>query len=112
MEEKVYYKIGEVSRRVGVAAHTIRYWEREFSFLRPSRNSRGHRLYTPKEMEKIFRIKELLYQEGYRIPAAKKVLRSHGKRKGRENLGGELSAGKIIKGLKRLDRLLERITRI
>jgi len=112
MEEKVYYKIGEVGRRVGVIPHTIRYWEREFSFLKPSRNSRGQRLYTQKDVEKIAQLKGLLYQHGYRIAAAKRFLRSGGGNVKTKKSAGGVPVGKIIKGLKRLDRLLERMAKI
>ena len=110
MEEKVYYRIGEVSQKVGVASHTIRYWEREFSFLKPIRNSRGQRLYNEKDLERISRLKDLLYQHGYRITAVKRLLREKGITKAKKEKSVPVQT--ILAGLKRLDRLLTKISKI
>ena len=110
-ENKVYYRIGEVSRKTGIASHTIRYWENEFSFfLKPVRNSRGQRLYTEKELENIIRLKELLYRHGYRIAAVKKVLRRKESKKDKN--GTPVPVKELLTGLKRLDRLLTQIKKI
>ena len=110
-ENKIYYKIGEVSRKTNIASHTIRYWENEFPFfLKPIRNSRGQRLYTEKELENIIRLKGLLYQHGYRISAVKKVLRQKGPEKDKK--GASLPVKELLVGLKRLDRLLTQIKKI
>ena len=110
-ENKVYYRIGEVSRKTGIAGHTIRYWENEFSFfMKPVRNSHGQRLYTDKELENIIRLKDLLYRRGYRIAAAKKVLRQ--KEPGKDKKGASLPVKELLTGLRRLDRLLSQIAKI
>ena len=111
LENKVYYRIGEISRKTDIASHTIRYWENEFSFfLKPVRNSRGQRLYTEKELENIIRLKDLLYRHGYRIAAVKKVLRQKGP--GKDKKGASLPIKELLVGLKRLDRLLTQIKKI
>jgi len=111
MENKVYYKIGEVSRKTNIASHTIRYWENEFSFfLKPIRNSRGQRLYTEKELENIMRLKDLLYRHGYRISAVKKVLRR--KEPKRDKNEASIPVKELLAGLKRLDRLLTQLKKI
>ena len=111
-ENKVYYKIGEVSRKTNIASHTIRYWEKEFSFfLKPVRNSRGQRLYTEKELENIIRLKDLLIRRGYRITAAKRVLRRKDSKKDK-NGTPVLPVKELLAGLKQLDRLLEQIKKI
>ncbi len=75
-DNRIYYKIGEASRQVEVPAHTLRYWEREFGFIfRERRDTRGHRLYTPAEIEKFLQLKELLHNQGYRIKSVKQILR-------------------------------------
>ena len=70
---KKYYKIGEVSRLTGVEPHVLRYWESEFSQIKPRRVAR-QRLFRKKDLELIIRIRELLYQEGFTINGAKKQL--------------------------------------
>lgn len=110
-ENKVYYKIGEVSRKTNIASHTIRYWEKEFSFfLKPVRNNRGQRLYTEKELENIVRLKDLLIRRGYRITAAKKVLRQKDSKKDKN--GMSVPVKELLAGLKRIDRMLEQIKKI
>lgn len=73
--EKLYYRIGEVSRIVGVEPHVLRYWESEFPFLKPSRVVSKQRLYKRKDVEMLLRIKQLLHEEKYTIAGAKKHLR-------------------------------------
>jgi DNA-binding transcriptional MerR regulator len=73
--EKLYYRIGEVSRIVGVEPHVLRYWESEFPFLKPSRVVSKQRLYRRKDLEMLLRIKQLLYEEKYTIAGAKKQMR-------------------------------------
>ena len=72
--KKLYYKIGEACRKLGIEAYVLRYWETEFPFLNPSKSKSGQRVYSAKEMELIRRIKELLYDEGYTIAGAKRKL--------------------------------------
>ncbi len=73
---KQFYYIGEVSEKAGAPEHIIRYWEKEFSFLKPMRDQRGYRIYTEKDIGNIIKIKELLHSKGYKIRGAKKKMRS------------------------------------
>ena len=73
--KKIYYAIGEVSALVGVAPHVLRYWEEEFSFLRPPKRRTGARAYRDQDISRVRRIKELLYDEGYTIRGARKRMR-------------------------------------
>ena len=72
-KDRKYYRIGEVSRIIGVEPHVLRFWEREFPQLQPRRIS-GQRLYRQKDIEAIEQIKKLLYHDGYTIAGAKKRL--------------------------------------
>lgn len=72
--EKMFYKIGEVSELLEVKSFVIRYWESEFKQLRPTKNGTGQRVYRKKDLLLLKRIKELLYDELYTIPGAKKRL--------------------------------------
>jgi DNA-binding transcriptional MerR regulator len=72
--DKLFYKIGEVSKIVGVEPYVLRYWETEFSFLKPRKNKSGQRVYVKKDIEMLLKIKRLLYQERYTIEGVRKRL--------------------------------------
>jgi DNA-binding transcriptional MerR regulator len=72
---KVYFRIGEVAELVGVEPHVLRYWEREFRTVRPTKSARGQRVYTRRDVENLLRVRELLYKEGFTIAGARKKLR-------------------------------------
>ena len=72
--DKLFYKIGDVSRIVGVEPYVLRYWETEFSFLKPRKNKSGQRVYVKKDVELLLSIKKLLYQERYTIEGVRKRL--------------------------------------
>jgi len=73
--EKMYYSIGEVKKITGIEPYVLRFWETEFSSLRPRKNKKGHRTYKKKDIELILKIKELLYENKFTIPGAREVLR-------------------------------------
>ncbi len=73
--EKLYYRIGEVSRITGLKPHVLRYWESEFKIIKPYKGGSLHRLYRRKDLDLILRIKKLLYEEGFTIAGAKKKIR-------------------------------------
>jgi len=72
--KKIYYSISEVCTQTGLEPHVLRYWESEFSQLRPKKNRAGNRAYRDKDIEVIRFIKHLLYEEKFTIPGAKKKL--------------------------------------
>ena len=72
--DKLYFKIGEVKKITGVEPHVLRYWESEFKIIRPQRASSKQRLYRRVDVENILRIKKLLYEDGYTVPGARKLL--------------------------------------
>jgi len=72
--DKLFYKIGEVSKIVGVEPYVLRYWETEFTFLKPRKNRSGQRVYIKKDVELLLEIKRLLYQERYTIEGVRKRL--------------------------------------
>jgi DNA-binding transcriptional MerR regulator len=73
-EGKTYYSISEVCSQTSLEPHVLRYWESEFSQLRPKKNRAGNRAYRDKDIEIINYIKHLLYEEKFTIPGAKKKL--------------------------------------
>ncbi len=72
--EKSLFRIGEVSRLTATKAFVLRYWESEFPVLQPVKSPSGHRLYRREDIETIFEIKRLLYDEGFTIAGARKHL--------------------------------------
>lgn len=70
--DKLFYKIGEVSRIADIEPYVLRYWETEFPFLKPRKNKSGQRVYVKKDLEFILEIKRLLYQERYTIEGVRK----------------------------------------
>jgi len=73
--ERLYYRIGEVSRITGLKAHVLRYWESEFKVIRPHKEGSLQRLYRRKDLDLILKIKKLLYEDGFTIAGAKKKVR-------------------------------------
>ena len=72
--EKLYFKIGEVSKIAGVAPHVLRYWESEFTSIKPKRAGSKQRLYRRKDVELILAIQNLLHDQGYTIAGARKLI--------------------------------------
>src|SRR5262249_45971717 len=77
LPDRLYFKIGEVARLVGVKPYVLRYWETEFSVVRPGKTRSRHRLYRRKDVETLLEIRRLLYAERYTIEGAKRRLREN-----------------------------------
>jgi DNA-binding transcriptional MerR regulator len=73
--DRLYYRIGEVSRMTGLKPHVLRYWESEFKVIKPYKAGSLQRLYRRKDLDIIQKIKKLLYEEGFTIAGAKKKIR-------------------------------------
>jgi DNA-binding transcriptional MerR regulator len=73
--DRLYYRIGEVSRITGLKPHVLRYWESEFKVIKPHKEGSLQRLYRKKDLDLIMKIKKLLYEEGFTIAGAKKKIR-------------------------------------
>jgi DNA-binding transcriptional MerR regulator len=82
LPDKQYFKIGEVARITGVKPHVLRYWETEFSSIRPQKTRTNQRLYRRRDVELLLQIKQLLYQEGFTIAGANKRLRELARQQG------------------------------
>jgi DNA-binding transcriptional MerR regulator len=74
--DKLYFRIGEVSRLAGVKPYVLRFWESEFPGLGPKKSGTGHRLYRRKDVELVLEIKRLLYEQRFTIEGARKHLDS------------------------------------
>jgi DNA-binding transcriptional MerR regulator len=78
LDERRYYRIGDVSRLTGVKAHVLRYWETEFRWMAPAKSRSKQRLYRKRDIEVIQLIRKLLYEERYTIAGARRRLRELG----------------------------------
>jgi len=72
--DKLYFKIGEVSKMAGVEPHVLRYWETEFDGIKPKRAKSNQRMYKREDVQLILTIKTLLHDQGYTIQGARHYL--------------------------------------
>lgn len=77
--DKLYFRIGEVSALAGVPASVLRFWETEFSGIRPKRTAAGQRLYRKKDVLLVLEIKHLLYERKFTIQGARQHLKTTGR---------------------------------
>lgn len=78
LPQKIYFRIGEVAKILGVAPHVIRFWETEFKTVRPQKSRTGQRVYARRDVEQLVLIRRLLKEERYTIEGARKYLRDRG----------------------------------
>ncbi len=99
-ENKKYKRIGEVSKITGLAPSVLRFWEKEFPQLSPTKR-KGQRLYSEKDLELILLIKDLLYERGFTIEGARRYLNG-------ETIEGNPKRSRLIREIKgELQDLLE-----
>ena len=75
--EKVFYSIGEVADMFGVNTSNIRFWEKEFDILKPHKNAKGNRMFTPEDLENLKIIYHLLKERGMTIRGAQMKLKGN-----------------------------------
>ena len=99
--KKLYYSIGEISQKTGLKQYVLRYWETEFSHIKPSKNRAGNRVYKESDYNNIKELKDLLHNKKFTIKGAKQYL------KDRDNRGFETSSESQVKSnaLKLIDTL-------
>lgn len=76
--DKTFFKIGEAARLVGVEPHTLRYWEKEFRAIRPSKTKSNQRLFRQRDLQLLFVIRHLLHAQRFTIDGARKKLKELG----------------------------------
>lgn len=79
--DKLYFRIGEVSRLCGLPSYVLRFWETEFTQLKPTKSGTGQRMYRKIDVENVLRVKKLLYDQGFTIAGARQQLKAEVKRK-------------------------------
>ena len=85
--DKLFFRIGEVSRIADVPPSVLRFWESEFPAIKPRRTETGQRVYRRKEVELILTIKQLLYEQKFTIKGARRHLRARSKSAAQELRG-------------------------
>lgn len=108
--DRLYFRIGEVSRICQLPAYVLRFWETEFPQFKPTKSSTGQRMYRRREVESVVRIKQLLYAEGYTIAGARQFLKSENtKTRGQSDLPFVVPTSNNKDGLKRVRQQLQEI---
>ena len=79
LPDKLYYSIGEVAKAFDVNTSLIRYWEQEFPILRPKKNKKGNRYFTPEDIKNLQIIFHLVKEKGYTLDGARIALATNGK---------------------------------
>jgi DNA-binding transcriptional MerR regulator len=96
---KLYYTMGEVSKIFDVNPSLIRFWEKEFSIIKPKKNKKGNRLFTKKDLDNLTLIHHLVKEKGYTLDGARKKMR--------ENKDEKLDEVEMLKSLKKIKAFLE-----
>ena len=98
--DKLYFKIGEVSRITGVQPYVLRYWETEFKIVNPQKSRTNQRVYRKRDIELILEIKRLLYDERYTLEGAKSRIKQWQREKNNAQLAIKFPDPKIVKALR------------
>jgi len=77
LPEKRYYSMGEVTKAFAVNASLVRFWEKEFPMLKPKKNSRGNRKFTPGDVKSLQTIYHLVKERGFTLEGAREYMKSH-----------------------------------
>ena len=109
--DKLYFRIGEVSRLCRLPAYVLRFWETEFPQLKPNKSSTGQRMYRRRDLENVLRIKTLLYDQGFTIAGARQQLRTEAKAT-KNQVGLPFPRRAPSEGLKRVRQGLQEILSI
>ncbi len=96
--EKLFYSIGEVSKIFNVNTSLIRFWESEFDIIKPKKNKKGNRLFSPKDVENFHLIYHLVKERGFTLQGAKDKLK--------ENKEDTINKVEIVARLKEIRRFL------
>ena len=79
-EEKLYYSIGEVAKAFDVNTSLIRFWDKEFDILKPKKNAKGNRKFTPEDIKNLSLIYHLVKERGFTLDGAKIHLKENQKK--------------------------------
>lgn len=79
LPDKLYYSIGEVAKAFDVNASLLRYWEAEFPIIKPKKNKKGNRYFTPEDIKNLKIIYHLVKEKGYTLDGARIALTTNSK---------------------------------
>lgn len=96
-QDRLYYTIGEVADMFGVNTSLIRFWEKEFAVIKPKKNNKGNRMFTPKDVDNFHLIYHLVKEKGYTLKGAKETLALENKK---VKVDVELEVVKTLKATK------------
>lgn len=96
-QDKLYYSIGEVAQMFDVNTSLIRFWEKEFTVIRPKKNKKGNRMFTKKDVDNFHLIYHMVKEKGYTLKGAKESLAMENKK---EKVDVELEVVKTLKDVK------------
>ena len=106
--DKKFYKIGDVAQMLGLPESTLRYWESQFTIIKPRRNAKNIRFYTPADIETIRKIYYLVKEKGFKLDAAQAQIRAN-----RDGVDKRFEVVQRLKGvrdqLKELQQALEQM---
>lgn len=109
--QKQYFSITEVAEKMGLNASQLRYWEKEFTALKPKTNARGKRFYNQSDIEIIGQINWLVKDQGYTISGARKAMRKRSEVAGQMASAAELQAAEAPREFNR-EMLLSRLNSV
>jgi DNA-binding transcriptional MerR regulator len=105
-DTKIYHSISEVSQMLGLEAYVLRFWEKEFTQLRPKKNRAGNRVYQQKDIEMLIQIKHLLYDKGFTIEGARNYFKGEGRTNG-DKLKADMAVKLLTEIRVNIDELIE-----
>jgi DNA-binding transcriptional MerR regulator len=100
---RLYYSISEVSDLIGVKPHVLRYWETQFKMLRPKKGRGGARMYRRRDVETLYEIKQLLYDQRFTIAGARRQILDGKQEEGKEQIElpfSKLDREEMVRSLK------------
>ena len=105
MAQKIYFRIGEVAEKFNVRPSLIRYWEKEFSFIKPQKSPKGTRLFTQKDIDNLEIVYHLVKEKGMTIQGTREYFKKHYDKASLDKL-------RVINTLKRTKLLLQEIRQV
>ena len=105
MAQKIYFRIGEVAKKFNVQTSLIRYWEKEFTFIKPKKSTKGTRLFTQKDVDNFEIVYHLIKEKGMTIQGTREYFKKHYDRQSMDKL-------QVINTLKRTRSLLTEVREV
>jgi len=105
MAQKIYFRIGEVAKKFNVQPSLIRYWEKEFTFIKPKKSDKGTRLFTQKDVDNFEIVYHLIKEKGMTIQGTREYFKKHYDRQSMDKL-------QVINTLKRTRSLLKEVREV